>query len=210
MSRHGVVIKSSFVSIAALIVAAVFAASPTLAVSQPVQADTVLNQTGKIGAWSITDTSTDPGAIGKYHYYRSDNLGYLTRLWVNPPTMRAVAGKTNQTVGWLFMVERKICGLGGCQNWKSDYNSPEQTAVTDDAHDAAFSQATVGVSVVCGHNCYDLGAIYRVTVKMIWHRPDGSQQGVVKDRIYWYGAQATNGDTGVQEKFAGGAWSPDF
>ena len=45
---------------------------------------------------------------------------------------------------------------------------------------------------------------------MIWHRANGSTQGTVRDRIYWYGAQMTNGQSGVQEKVAGAAWSPDF
>jgi hypothetical protein len=68
----------------------------------------------------------------------------------------------------------------------------------------------VGVTVPCGHNCEDLASSYRITVKMIWHRGDGSVQGNVRDLIYWYGAQMTNGQSGVQEKTAGAAWSPDF
>ena len=45
---------------------------------------------------------------------------------------------------------------------------------------------------------------------MIWHRHDGSIQGTVRTRIYWYGAQMTNGTSGVQEKVAGDNWSPDW
>ncbi len=193
----------SLVVVATLAVAAIVT-------TQPVYADTVLGHKGKIGAWSLTDTSSDPGAIGKYRYYNSDGFGWLKRFYVNPPNMRAVAGKSSQTVGWLFIVERKVCGFGGCEHWNVRYTSPEMTAVTDDAHDALFGQATVRVRVPCGHLCADAGAIYRIKVKMIWHRADGSVQGNVRDRIYWYGAQMTNGDSGVQEKVAGDAWSPDW
>jgi hypothetical protein len=181
-----------------------------LAATQPVFADTVVGQSGTVGAWSLTDTSANPGAIGKYRYYASDGFGWLTRFWVNPPHMKAVAGKSAQTVGWKFKVERKDCGFSGCNHWHATYSSPEQTAVTSDAHNASFSQATVGVTVPCGHNCEDLASSYRITVKMIWHRGDGSVQGNVRDLIYWYGAQMTNGQSGVQEKAAGAAWSPDF
>jgi hypothetical protein len=169
-----------------------------------------LGHTGTVGVHSLVDTSANPGATGKYRYYASDGFGWLKRFWVNPPKMRAVAGKTNQTVGWKFIVERKVCGIPRCGRWTVRYTSPEMTAVTDDAHNASFSQATVRVRVPCGHNCEDAGAIYRITVKMLWHRPNGSIQGKVKDRIYWYGAQMTNGDSGVQEKVASDAWSPDW
>jgi hypothetical protein len=86
----------------------------------------------------------------------------------------------------------------------------EFTAITDDAHNAPFSQATASVTVPCGHNCADAGATYRITVKMIWHRPNGSVQGTVLNRIYWYGAQMTTGESGVMERVAWDAWSPDF
>ncbi len=180
-----------------------------LAATQPVLGYE-LGHTGTVGVHSMTDTAGDPAAIGKYRYYASDGFGWLTRFWVFPPKMKAVAGKSAQTVGWTFTVERKDCGFGGCSHWFGTYTSPEQTAVTSDATNASFSQATVLVHVPCGHNCADLGSSYRITVKMIWHRPGGSIQGTVRDRIYWYGAAMTNGDTGVQEKTAGAGWSPDF
>jgi len=188
--------------VATIAVAALAATQPAFAYE--------LRQTGTVGVHSLVDTSSHPGAVGRYKYYSSDGFGWLNRFYVNPPRMRAVAGKTSQTVGWLFKVQRKVCGMGGCGDWTLRYTSPEMTAVTDDAHNASFSQATVGVTVPCGHNCADAGAIYRIKVKMIWHRKDGSVQGTVLNRIYWYGAQMTNGESGVQEKFASDSWSPDW
>src|SRR5688500_11351011 len=168
-----------------------------------------LGQTGTVGVHSLTDTSSHPGAIGRYKFYASDGYGYLNRFYINPPKMRAVAGKTSQTVGWLYKVERRDCGIQGCGPWMLRFTSVEFTAVTDDAHNASFSQATVSVNVPCGHDCYGADSKYRITVKMIWHRPNGSVQGTVRNRIYWYGAQMTTGETGVQEKVAWDSWSAD-
>lgn len=191
-----------------LVVATIAVAA--LGATQPVFADTPLGHTGTVGVHSLTDTSSNPGAIAYYKYNNSDGFGWLKRLYVNPPNMRAVAGMSNQTVGWLFTVERKICGIPGCGHWELRYTSSETTAVTDDAHSPSWGQASVRVTVPCGHNCADAGATYRVTVKMIWHRPNGSVQGTVRDRIYYYSAQMSNGDSGVQEKVAGDSWSPDW
>jgi hypothetical protein len=180
-----------------------------LAATQPVFA-TELGQTGTVGVHSLVDKEGDPAALGLYKYNSSDGFGWLKRFNVNPPNMHAVKGNSSQKVGWSFTVERKVCGIVGCGKWNVRYTSPEMTAVTDDAHNASFSQATVGVTVPCGHGCQDAGATYRITVKMIWHRPNGSVQGTVRNRIYWYGAKLNTGETGVQEKVAADAWSPDF
>jgi hypothetical protein len=176
-----------------------------LAATQPALAYE-LSHTGTVGVHSLTDTSSNPAAIGRYRYYASDGYGWLNRFYVNPPNMKAVAGKTSQHVGWKYMVERKMCGIEGCGSWMLRFTSRQFTAVTDDSHNAAFTQATASVTVPCGHNCYDVGAKYRITVKMIWHRADGSVQGTVLNRIYWYGAQMTTGEHGVQEKFAADSW----
>jgi hypothetical protein len=187
-----------------LVISATVAAA-ALGVAQPALAQQ-LSQTGTVGVHSMTDTSGHPGAIGRYKWYASDNAGYLNRFYVNPPNMRAVAGNASQTVGWLYMVERKDCGLGGCGPWKHTFTSVEFTAVTSDAHNASFSQATASVTGPCDHGCSDGGSLYRITVKMIWHHPNGSVQGTVLFRIHWYGAQVTNGDHGVQEKAASSEW----
>ena len=47
-----------------------------LAATQPVFADTVVGQSGTVGAWSVVDTSLNPAAIGKYRYYASDGFGW--------------------------------------------------------------------------------------------------------------------------------------
>jgi hypothetical protein len=192
-----------------LFIAAVVA-SALVASVQPVFADKELGHTGTVGNHSLTDTAGDPGAVGKYRYYPSDGFGWLKRFRVDPPNVKAVAGESAQTVGWRFTVERKVCGLGGCDIWRLRYTSPEQTAVTDDATNAAFTKMAVSVKVPCGHNCADAGAIYRINVKMIWHRPNGNVQGTALHRIYWYGAEMDTGESGVIEKHAWDSWSPDW
>ena len=168
-----------------------------------------LGHKGTVGVHSLNDTAASPGVTAKYKYNSQDGFGWLKRLKVEPPNVRAVAGKSAQTVGWRFQVWRKVCGLGGCDIWRVRYTSPEMTAVTDDAHDAAFTPMAVSVKVPCGHNCADAGAIYRVVVKMNWYRANGSVQGAAKHRVYYYRASMDTGDTGLMEKYAWDSWSPD-
>ena len=192
-----------------LLVGATVAVLATSA-AQPVLGATDLGHTGTVGLHSLTDTSANPAAIGKYKYNRSDRFGWLVRFWVNPPNMHAVTGKSNQTVGWKYSVQRQICGLGGCNSWRTTYTSTEQTAVTDDTHNAPFTQMSVGVTVPCGHNCSDAGATYRITETLIWHKANGTIQGTDRERIYYYAAHMTNGQSGVITKVAWDSWSPDF
>jgi hypothetical protein len=195
-SRSGVVVLT-------LMVAA-------LGVAQPVSASPRVDYSGTIGAYTYTDTAARPGAIGLYKYNAEDGFGWLKRFYVNPPKMKAVAGMDHQTVGWLYKVQRKICGLGGCGSWTVTYTSPEFKVVTDDAHYTAWGQDSVKVRVPCGHGCEDAGAIYRINIKMMWHRPNGSIQGKAKHRIYYYSEQLDTGGSGVSEGTAPDAWSPDW
>jgi hypothetical protein len=176
-----------------------------LGIAQPVFADTELGHTGTVGVHSLNDTSASPGAICKYHYLSSYQFGRLRRITVQPPNMMAVAGKSAQTVGWEFIVERKSLPLGPPTPWKKRYTSPEMTAVTSDSHNAAFSSAYVGVKVPAPPGAED-GArhIYRVTVKMFWHRGDGSVMGSSRHRVDFYRIVESNGGTGEQDSFCDG------
>jgi hypothetical protein len=180
----------------------------TLAGAQPAGASRSVDATGTVGAWSVKDTAARPGAIGLYKYNDEDGFGWLKRFYVNPPKMKAVAGMDHQEVGWLFNVQRKICGFGGCGRWEVTYTSPEVTARTDDSHSPSWGQASVRVRVPCGHNCADAGAIYRINLKMIWHRPDGSVMGTAKHRIYYYSEQLDIGGSGVARGHAPDSWTP--
>ena len=181
-----------------------------LATVQPALAGRTLAHTGTVGQYSVTDTAARPGAIGLYRYNAEDDFGWLKRFYVNPPKMKAVAGMNSQKVGWLFNVQRKICGFGGCGNWEVTYTSPVTTAITDDAHSPGWGQASVRVRVPCGPGCADAGASYRINLKMIWNRANGSVMGTAKHRIYFYSQQLDTGGSGVSEGTAPDAWSPDW
>jgi hypothetical protein len=191
-----------------LVIAGTVAIS-ALAIAQPALAGD-LGQTGTVGHYRVVDTKTDQSVLAHYRWYNGDNLGWLKKFVVDPPRMKAVAGKSAQTVGWKFYVEREDCGFFGCGNWHKTYTSPEMTAVTDDSTNASFGQASVRVYVPCGHGCEDLASAYRVTIKMIWHKPNGNIQGTAKYRIVWYESETSRGDHGRQKNVAGAAWSPDF
>jgi hypothetical protein len=184
-----------------LVVASLAAAMVVTA--QPVLADTELGHTGTVGAHSLNDTAASPGATCKYRYLPSPNVGKLVRIAVHPPKVKAVAGKNAQTVGWKFTVQRKIAGLTGSSPWENRYTSPEMTAVTDDAHNAAFTKASVRVEVPFGPNAEDVAAFYRVKVKMFWHRADDSVQGTALHRIDFYKIKLDTGGSAVQEDFCG-------
>src|SRR5690348_8318722 len=100
MSSRGL---RTLVLVATAAVAALGATQPAFAYQ--------LSHTGTVGVHSLTDTASNPAAIGRYRYYASDGFGWLNRFYVNPPKMKAVAGMTSQTVGWKYMVERKMCGI---------------------------------------------------------------------------------------------------
>jgi hypothetical protein len=177
---------------------------------QPVLADTELGHNGTVGVHSLADTSSNPGATCKYKFLPSWDFGKLVRIFVKPPKMRAVAGKDAQTVGWTFTVQRRIFGITGSGPWVDRYTSPEMMAVTDDAHNATFSQSSVSVTVPFGPGAEDVVAVYRVKVKMFWHRANGSIQGTARHRVDYYHSTMTNGDTGLQPEVCGAFWSPDW
>jgi len=177
--------------------------------AQPVAADTELGHTGTVGLHSLLDTPGNPGATCKYKYLSEYQIGRLKRIVVFPPRMRAVAGKDAQTVGWNFTVQRREAGLGGSGPWENRYTSPEMTAVTDDAHNASFDQASVSVTTPFGPDVEDAIALYRVHIKMFWHRPNGSVQGTAKHRVNYYRSVYTNrSGSGVQENVCGDYWTP--
>src|SRR4051794_26240616 len=154
------------VSLRTTLVAVVFAVAALACAVLPTLADTPLGHTGKVGAHSLNDSTSSPGATCNYVYKSGNDAGKLKQIIVMPPNVRAIAGKSAQTVGWLFSVERRTQGIGGASNWVERYTSPEMTAVTNDAHDAAFTSASVPVQP----GRFEAGGIfqYRVIVTTVW------------------------------------------
>ncbi len=173
--------------------------------AQPVSADTEIGHVGVVGAHSLRDTSASPGATCNYIYKSQHPAGKLVEIVVRPPRMRAVDGRATQTVGWKFTVQRRVAYIGGASDWVARYTSPEMTAVTDPDHDAAFSSASVSVSV----GYYAVGGIYqyRVLVAMLWHEPGGAIEGKARHRVDYYRMVLETGQTTTRAKNCEAWWN---
>ena len=147
-----------------------------------------LHQTGTVGVYSLTDTSSSPGVTGLYKELRSGDAVKLYRIKVRPPKVKAAAGHGSEMVGWQFVIQRRRCDLEEpCTPWSKDYASPVFAVVTDSTHDAPFSWESVGVKLPCSY-VSGLGggcALYRANVELFWF-DNGRVIGSVTYRISWY------------------------
>ncbi|MEA2676888.1 MAG: hypothetical protein QOJ81_1029, partial [Chloroflexota bacterium] len=156
--------------------------------AQPVLADTELGHAGTVGVHSLSDTSGNPGAWCGYKLLTAIGVEKLVKLVVKPPKMKAVNGLTNQKVGWVIIVQRQAGPNGQSNPWIDKFTSTEQTAYTNYLQNAIFAgDRTITVTVPYG--VYDTGhdAIYRINVKLIWHKPNGTVQGTALHRVGHYG-----------------------
>ena len=194
-------IQRSLIGIAPLLLVLTFGVQPALA-------DTERGHTGTVGQHSLQDYFGSPGATCRYGTVPDDNDLKLRRIVVRPPLMRAVKGKTAQTVGWRFTVQRRVQGIGGATDWVNRYTSPEMTAITDDTHDAALSKASIRVRP--GGRTAGGVYQYRVLVTMLWHRADGSVQGKARHRVDNYALASDIGLTDVRSGNCDAFWiQPD-
>jgi hypothetical protein len=146
----------------------------------------VAASTGTVGAHSLTDTMSSPGATAKYVYVNEsggESHWQLHRIVVHPPNMKAVAGKSNQKVGWSFTIQRMECFEPPCPAWQDRYTSPVFMATTSDSANAAFANESVSVRVPSGSPAL---YSYRTIVKMFWYRPNGSVQGTATTKVQYY------------------------
>jgi hypothetical protein len=158
-----------------------------LAAAGPVAAYKELGTTGAVGAHSLTDTRTTPGADCVYRYQAHGSGYFLRRIVVDAPNVRAVPGKGEQEVGWSFTVERLVRGLGGPTDtpWEHRYTSPVMKRTTDSSHDASFSTMEVRVRS-SGQSNPDNKFWYRTTVKVFWYDANGNVTGTAKMRVEWF------------------------
>jgi hypothetical protein len=163
---------------------------------------------GTVGAWSLTDTPSSPGANVKYRWvdatgdYGSEDHWRIRRIVVQPPNVKAVAGKSQQTVGWQFTIQRVQCFEPPCY-WEHRYTSPVHKATTSDAANAAFTAQSVSVRIPPEA---EAGLFhYRAIVKMFWFKGDGSVQGTAKSRVRYYRPVTPGATYDVQESACNGA-----
>ena len=158
---------------AAAMITMLIAAQPTAAFKQT-------GSTGVTGAHSVADTSSNAGATCVYKS-GPGSLSTLKHIYVNPPSMKAAAGKGTEKVGWSFTVQRKIQGHG----WANRITSKRFTASTDASHAASF--ASEGVKVVVPNGPSGPSAFYRVVLNMFWYASNGTSLiGTAAGRIEWY------------------------
>jgi hypothetical protein len=164
----------------------------------PTLADTPLGHSGTVGAHSLHDTASSPGVTCNYGYKVAQDAGKLVKLVVAPPRVHAAAGNSAQEVGWRFTVQRRVQGIGGATPWVHRYTSPEMTAVTDDAHNAAFTSASV--PVIPG--AFLAGGVYqyRVLVSTTWHGSKGGIMGKATNREDFYVGVLNTGGTLMQNE----------
>ncbi len=154
----------------------------------PVAADTELGHKGDVGLHWLKDSNESGGAkcsyVTTFQGPTSHRWG-LKRIYVRPPRVRAISG--SQTVGWRFIVQRMEGNEG---SWATTYRSPIQKRTASVSARAPFSE--MGVKVVVPEFADDLS--YRVIVKMIWFRTDGSQQGSAKHKVDFFRMQQDDGE----------------
>lgn len=163
------------------------AALAVLVVAQPIAAYTELKTKGTVGAHSLTDTASSPGADCIYRYRSDWDLWKIKRINVDAPNVRAVPGQGDQMVGWSFTIQRQTYSAFADHPgpWENRYTSEVFTAVTDSAHDAAFSQQGVRVRIPVEPGS-DVAFAYRAKVKAIWYRQNGRVMGTATMRVDWY------------------------
>ena len=101
----------------------------------------------------------------------------LRRILTTAPKVYGL--RAGQTVGWRFIVERRI----GEGSWSVRYRSPIQKASASPTKRASFSAMDVKVVVPPGSG-YEV--MYRVAVKAFWYRPDGTVQRSQKQAVQTY------------------------
>jgi hypothetical protein len=171
-----------------------------LAVGQPALADTELGHTGTVGAHSLTDTSSQPGAKCHYNFNSGLGLGKLKTIEVRPPNMSPV--RTKQVVGWQFTIQRRFVG-SSTGPWKQVYRSVTQTTSIGGGDSGGFTSMTAPISLPSNEGANG-EHFYRVIVKMIWYHADSSVMGTARHRVDFYRGVMNTGEHWTDDGSCGG------
>jgi hypothetical protein len=143
-------------------------------------ADTVVSSYARHGDNSLSDTSDSPGATCKYQQGFGNDLRSIK---VQPPKVYArdrSGGVDTQNVAWRVVIQRQDPAPNGA--WSTVYRGDPVSGTATAATPAAFSEQTIPYEIT-----NDDPAPYRVLVKIIWHRFDGSgRMGTVTRRVDFY------------------------
>lgn len=152
----------------------------------PLAAATELGHVGRVGAHSLIDSAANGGARCGYVTTFQDGGAHwwrLARIDVRAPRVRAISGL--QRVGWRFIVQRSQ----DHGPWQVTYRSAIQIATASTTTRAAFSPMGVKVVVPPPSGQFSNRHHYRVIVKMLWYRANGTQQGTARHLVDFYREQ---------------------
>ena len=173
-----------------------------LAAGQPVLADTELGDHGNVGVHSLTDTHSTPGARCDYKFKSVLGLGELKSITVRPPNMDASPGRTQQIIGWRFMIQRSFVGEHNAP-WKTVYKSDLQTTSIG-GEGGGFSSMSTAIIVPPNEGVTGVHH-YRVVVKMVWFGKDGqSVIGWSSHRVDFYRGAMNTGQRWVDNGWCAG------
>ena len=162
-----------------------------------------------VGAWSVIDTSvTRPRLASTSTTPPTASAGWCASGSTRR-TMKAVAGKTRRRSAGPSRSSARIAGSLAARTGTRPTSARSKRRLPATRTTRPLPRQPWA------------SPCHAVTTARTWRRlphhreddlaPAGRQRpGHVRDLIYWYGAQMTNGQSGVQEKAAGAAWSPDF
>jgi hypothetical protein len=153
----------------------------TLAMAQPTMAFSKTGQTGRIGAYSVTDGVGLSGVTCAYDA-GPGSLQHLRAMWVTPPLAKAVPGMGSEKVGWSYTIQRKIQREG----WTNRVTSKILTKyATSSEYEVLPGGKTVKVILPNGPD--GPTATYRAVIKMLWYAADGRTViGTVSGRMDTY------------------------
>ena len=138
------------------------------------------HQTGTIGAWSWTDTSTTPWVVCNYGPTLDNNHYFMTKIVVQPPAVYSVAAAPQQ-VSWQFQIQRKYYPSG---TWKVVDSSAVQKGTAHATVAAGFTQLKLKHN---GHQANgDTNWTVRIQILVKWYKPNGSVAGTLLFRPSYY------------------------
>jgi hypothetical protein len=165
--RHSILVRLAGVAVPLL--AAMFAAQPVAA--------HVVHTSGSPGNYTVTDTSTNPGAQC-YYPSASHSNNDLSKIKIRAPLMYAKSG--TQWVGWQYSVQHGTMA-GSDAAWTTYYKSPVMKDQATVNQSASFTTQTW----IAGNH---INRFWRIKLLMFWYTSNSktSITGQVNWLVDWY------------------------
>ena len=165
--RHSILVRLAGVAVPLL--AAMFAAQPVAA--------HVVHTSGSPGNYTVTDTSTNPGAQC-YYPSASHSNNDLSKIKIRAPLMYAKSG--TQWVGWQYSVQHGTMA-GSDAAWTTYYKSPVMKDQATVSQAASFTTQTW----IAGNH---INRFWRIKLLMFWYTSSSKTNitGQVNWLVDWY------------------------